>query len=248
MRTEFCKNFPSSVSNGDDKHWAIEGEMKAPYSIVVEFNAWVGNFERELIGYSMGILDIVQMDDVGHSEKERAMFWKEVFGRDKPIEYEDQYVLKDKYLCERWEGVDDWYQTTFYNVFGREKFVSKESASCLKIYLFEPIKPEWFEQLIINRMYDFFDKKIYKWMHKEDKITALYLIDKDDNVIKHYTYSDVDISGVSQEELSDFYNAKERTMTKAQEKEEEFLKILPDINKTLREVVELLKEAKQYTN
>ena len=239
MRTEYCKNFPR-----DDWDFEYEAEKEnAPYSIVVEFNAWAGNFERELVGYSMGILDEVQMNEVGHAEKERGMFWKEVFNRDVPIEYDDEYVLKDKYLYERWEDVDDWMQATFYNVFGHStKFFSEESTSYLKIYLFEPIKPEWFEQLIINRMYDFFRKKIYKWLHKDDKITALYLVDKDNNVIKHYTYSDVDIS---KEELSGFYKAEERTMTKAQEAEEKLLEEMRSVTKILEDYNELLKEIKK---
>lgn len=238
MRTEYCKNFPR---DSWDFEYAAE-KVNAPYSIVVEFNTWAGNFDRELVGYSMGMLDEVQMNEVAHSEKERAMFWKEVFNRDLPIEYDDEYSLKDKYLYERWEDVDDWMQATFYNVFSREEFVSEDSTSCLKIYLFDQIKPEWFEQIIINRMYDFFTKKIYKWKHKDDRITALYLVDKDNNVIKHYTYSDVDIS---QEELSGFYKAEERTMTKKQEAEEKALEEIRNVTKILEEYNELLKEIKK---
>lgn len=232
MRTEYCKNLPS-----DDWDYKYEGEsQKAPYSIIVELNCWAGNIERELIGYSMGILDEVQMNVVGHSEKERAMFWEEVFNRKAPIEYEDEYILKDKYLCERWEDVDDWMQATFYNIEYKPKSVSKETDSCLKIYLFEPIKPEWFEQLIINRMYDFFDKKIYKYLKDEDKITALYLVDQEGKIIKHYTYADVEIN---QKDLLNFYNAEERTMTRAAEKDQQFLDAL-DTN--LKELTEILKE------
>lgn len=235
MRTEYAKNMPTS-------EWDFKYEAESenpPYSMVIEFNGWAGNFERELIGYSMRILDEVQMNDVGHSEKERAMFWKEVFGRDMPIEYEDEYILKDKYLYERWEDVDDWMQATFYNVFGYGfDPVSKETTSCMKVYLFEPIKPAWFEQLIVNRMYDFFDKKIYKYLKDGNKITSMYLTNDKGEIIKHYSRPDFHFD-VDPDVLAGFYKAEERKKTKFQEKEDEFVEAM---NEGIKELTEILKE------
>ena len=242
MKTEYAKKLPSS-----DWDFEYEGENeKPPYTMIVEFTGWVGNFERELIGYSMGILDEIQMNDVGHSEKERAMFWKEVFGRDMPIEYSDEYVLKDKYLYERWEDVDDWMQATFYNVFGHDfNLTTNEATSYMKIYLFEPIQPEWFEQLIVNRMYDFFDKKIYKWLKDDDKITAMYLNDKEGNIIKHYSRTDFSFD-IDTDVLKGFYKAEEREKSKFQEKEDAFInemnKGIEELNEILRQLNALLKK------
>lgn len=242
MKTKYAANLPSSIGNCDDDYGRYDYE-KAPYTLVVECNSWVGNFERELIGYSMGILDEVQMNDVGYSEEERALFWKEVFNRDVPIEYEDEYVLKDKYLCELWEEVDDWEQATFYNVCGRGNWTSKETNSAIKIYLFEPIKPTWFEQLIVNRMYEFFEKKVYKWLHDDTKITAMYLTNDNGNIIKHYAPATMEID---KEELLTFYKAEDRTMTRHAEKEEEFLNAMNEsikgLNEILKELNELLKK------
>lgn len=241
MKTKYAANLPSRIGNWDDDYGRHNYE-KAPYTLVVECNSWVGNFERELIGYSMGILDEVQMD-IGHSEEERALFWQEVFNRDVPIEYEDEYMLKDKYLCELWEDVADWEQATFYNVSARGKWISEETTSDIKIYLFEPIQPAWFEQLIVNRMYDFFDKKIYKWLKGDEKITAMYLTDSEGNIIKHYERGDAEIY---EEELGGFYNTEDRSISKHAEKEEELAKILENLNNDLQGIIDMIERLKEY--
>ena len=73
-----------------------------PYTLEIECNSYWGNFEREFIGYSMGILDDVQMS-IDHSEEERTMFWDEVFNKEEPITFEDaieSYELFRDYLFE----------------------------------------------------------------------------------------------------------------------------------------------------
>jgi hypothetical protein len=85
-----------------------------PYTLEVECTSYWGNFEREFLGYSIGILDDVQMR-IDHSEEERTMFWKEVFSRE-PMNFEDAsetYELYKEYLLETFQDCDDWEQLTF---------------------------------------------------------------------------------------------------------------------------------------
>ena len=44
-----------------------------PYTLEIECSSYWGNFEREFLGYAIGILDEVQMH-IDHSDEERAFF------------------------------------------------------------------------------------------------------------------------------------------------------------------------------
>lgn len=130
--------------------------IESPYLLVLKSTDWVGNFERELIGYSMGILDDVQMD-INHSEEEREQFWKDMVEQKKtgPLfsfehvpgycEASEEYPLLREFLDETYQTVDDWEQSTFYNVDGLGEL------SELKIQLTKPLIDEY-EAVIIERM------------------------------------------------------------------------------------------------
>jgi hypothetical protein len=149
-----------------------------PYILEVECNAYWGNFEREFVAYSMGILDDVQMS-IRHSEEYLEMFWQEVFSRSHlDFEYAlEHYVLLQDYLFETFQECDDWEQLTFYYIdwYARGRQV-------LKIQLAKPFDEYW-EGIIIPRMKAFFAEHIYE---NKAKLISIKLLDEQGNVIKNY--------------------------------------------------------------
>ena len=155
-----------------------------PYTLEIECSSYWGNFEREFIGYSMGILDDVQMH-IDYSEEERALFWKEVYNRE-PIDFEEateSYELYRDYLLETFMVDDDWEQLSFYyidwEIFHRNK------SNVLKIQLAKPLSRE-LEEIIIPRMKAFFDKKIYEYLKEDDELISITLCDRKGEVVKEY--------------------------------------------------------------
>lgn len=155
-----------------------EDQPIIPYILEVECNVYWGNFEREFIAYSMGILDDVQMN-IRHSEEYLEMFWQEVFGRSHlDFEYAlDHYVLLQDYLFETFQECDDWEQLTFYSIDWDTR-----DRELLKIQLVKPLDEYW-EGIIIPRMKDFFAKHIY-----EDKaeLISIKLLDSQGKVINNW--------------------------------------------------------------
>ena len=161
------------------------GHPIIPYTLEIECNSYWGNFEREFIAYSMGILDDVQMH-IDHSEEERAMFWEEVFNREEPITFEEaigSYELFRDYLLETFQDVDDWEQLTFYQI--DWDIMHKNGSNVLKIQLAKPLDYYW-ESIIIPRMKDFFTKKPYEYMDKDAELISITLCDRVGNVVKEY--------------------------------------------------------------
>ena len=155
-----------------------------PYTLEIECTSYWGNFEREFLGYSIGILDDVQMD-INHSEEERVLFWKEVFNKE-PIDFEEtteSYDLYKDYLLETFQDCDDWEQLTFYHI--DWDIMHKNGSNVLKIQLIKPLSREW-EEIIIPRMKAFFDKKIYEYLKDEDELISITLCDRKGWVVKEY--------------------------------------------------------------
>ena len=155
-----------------------------PYTLEIECTSYWGRFEREFIGYAMGILDDVQMG-INHSEEERALFWKEVFDKE-PIEFEDaaeSYDLYRDYLLETFMECDDWEQLSFYYI--DFDIYHKNKSNVLKIQLAKPFSTEW-EEIIIPRMKAFFDKKIYEYLKEDDELIGITLCDRKGWVVKEY--------------------------------------------------------------
>lgn len=152
-----------------------------PYILEVECTSYWGNFEREFIAYSMGILDDVQMH-IRHSEEYLEMFWQDVFGHSHlDFEYAlDHYVLLQDYLFETFQDCDDWEQLTFYSIDWRDK-----QREILKIQLAKPLDDYW-EGIIIPRMKEFFEKHIYEHMKDDTKLLGIRLLDQEGKVIKEY--------------------------------------------------------------
>ena len=160
------------------------GKPVIPYTLEVECTSYWGNFEREFLGYSIGILDDAQMS-IDHSDEERAMFWKEVFNRE-PIDFEEaseSYELYKDYLLETFQVCDDWEQLTFYSI--DWNILHRNGSNVLKIQLAKPLSREW-EEIIIPRMKAFFDKKIYEYMKEDDELISITLCDRVGNVVKEY--------------------------------------------------------------
>lgn len=155
-----------------------------PYTLEVECNDYWGNFEREFIAYSMGILDDVQMN-IRHSEEELEMFWQDVFGRSHLyFEYAmEHYVLLRDYLFETFQACDDWEQLTFYYI--DWETMHKEKRNVLKIQLAKPFDDYW-ETIIIPRMREFFEKHIYEYMKEDTKLLCIRLLDQAGKVVKEY--------------------------------------------------------------
>ena len=155
-----------------------------PYTLEIECTSYWGSFEREFLGYSIGILDDVQMW-IEHSDEERALFWKEVFSKE-AINFEEaseNYELYRDYLLETFQECDDWEQLTFYAI--DWNILHKNGSNVLKIQLAKPLSREW-EEIIIPRMKAFFDKKIYEYLKEEDKLISITLCDRRGEVVKEY--------------------------------------------------------------
>ena len=165
-------------------------EIPVPYKLILVSNSWVGNFERELIGYAMGCLDDVQME-IDFAYEERAMFWKDIYNEDVPRVYfddNDDYNLMSDFLLETYQTVDDWSQNTFYIVEGGthiKTLKTSDSDSCIIIQLAKPLDEHW-ESIIIPRIKSFFENKVYSHLRDEAKIVRLCLVDANNNIIKDY--------------------------------------------------------------
>jgi hypothetical protein len=166
----------------DDLQELIESmrddQPKIPYTLEIECDSYWGNFEREFIAYSMGILDDVQMS-IRHSEEYLEMFWQDVFGRSHlDFEYAlEHYVLLQDYLFETFQDCDDWEQLTFYAIDWNVR-----DRQLLKIQLAKPFDEYW-EGIIIPRMKAFFAEHIYE---DKAKLINIKLLDEQGNVIKNY--------------------------------------------------------------
>lgn len=159
------------------------GRPRIPYVLEIECNSYWGNFERELIAYSMGVLDDVQHGR--HAEEELEMFWTEVFNKQPPTFKEalESYPLLKDYLFETFQDVDDWAQLTFYQIDWNA--MHKEGREILRIQLAKPLDKYW-EDIIIPRIRDFFTNKIYKWLREYTKLLNIRLYDSKHELIKEY--------------------------------------------------------------
>lgn len=150
------------------------------YELIIKTNSYIGNFERELVSYALGTLDNVQME-LGdfYGDYEMDLFWEEEFDSERRNYYDD-YELKDEYLMETYQDVDDWEQMTFYHM--------ADNCNSLAIQLVKPLNEYW-EKIVIRRIKKFFDVHPcrYDWtLPKNGKLLDLYLVDSDGNRIKSY--------------------------------------------------------------
>lgn len=155
-----------------------------PYTLEIECNSYWGNFEREFLGYSIGILDDVQMG-IDHSDEERALFWKEVFDKE-PISFKEaseSYDLYKDYLLETFQECDDWEQLTFYAI--DWEAMHREDREVLRIQLTKPLSEYW-ENIIIPRMKAFFTKRPYEYLAKDAELISISLLDRKGMVVKEY--------------------------------------------------------------
>lgn len=155
-----------------------------PYTLEIECTSYWGNFEREFIAYSLGILDDTQMS-IRHSEEQLSMFWEDTFGRP-PLSFKfasEHYTLLRDYLLETFQACDDWEQLTFYSI--DWDIYHKNGSNVLKIQLTRPLSEKW-EAIIIPRMKDFFDKKIYEYMNKDTELISITLCNRKGEVVKEY--------------------------------------------------------------
>ena len=127
--------------------------VKTPFQLVICCDKWVGNFERELIGYAFGVLDGVQMRG-DFAFEERLRFAKEVFGRDTVIDpEEEEFELLDKYLYETFQSADDWEQITFYSV-----ETCRNNSESMIIIQFAETPPIKWTSIFIPRIKKFFEE------------------------------------------------------------------------------------------
>ena len=176
LRDEYGSAF--SIWDYEEEFEIYRDFTDIPYRLVIKCDKWVGNFERELIGYAFGILDGVQMD-IDYALDERKLFWKEVFHYQdgKTIEFADEYELLDKYLFETFQTVADWEQITFYNVIGINK---NESAIIVQ---FSEVPPLTWTSLIASRIKDFF-VRFETSTAKGSKLLACYFEDSKKRIVK----------------------------------------------------------------
>ena len=155
-----------------------------PYTLKICCNSYWGNFEREFLAYSIGILDDVQMH-IRHSEEQLKMFWNEVFNKEAPDFEEalESYDLLKDYLLETFQDVDDWWQLTFYQI--DWDIMHKNGSNVLKIQLAKPLSGEW-EEIIIPRMKKFFDDRPYAYLDKDAELISITLCNRKGEVVKEY--------------------------------------------------------------
>jgi len=150
------------------------------YELVIKTNSYTGNFERELVSYALGTLDNVQMEMGSfHGDSEMDLFWEEEFNSERK-DYYDDYELKDEYLMETYQDVDDWEQMTFYHMVG--------DCNSLAIQLVKPLNEYW-EEIIVRRVKKFFDERPCRYSYtlpNDAELIDLYLVDSNENLIKNY--------------------------------------------------------------
>lgn len=150
------------------------------YELIIKTNSYTGNFDRQLISYALGTLDEVQMElGCFNGDYEMDLFWEEEFNSERK-NYYDEYELKDEYLMETYQEVDDWEQMTFYHM--------TDDLNSLAIQLVKPLNEYW-EEIIIRRIKKFFDINPCKYdciLPKNAKLLDLYLVDSHKNIIKSY--------------------------------------------------------------
>jgi hypothetical protein len=116
------------------------------YKLIISTDSYTGNFERELVGYTLGILDSVQME-IDHSRD-----YREAFRRQEGLESSDSRDFHDEYLFERYQEVDDWEQYTFYEI----GCYTNNQCNDVAIFFKDIPEPAW-EERIIRRIKLFFD-------------------------------------------------------------------------------------------
>lgn len=119
--------------------------------LIIHTNKYTGNFERELVAYSLGILQESQMD---HSESFQKAFWTSVAGVG--INSYDEYLSKIK-------NNDNFNDDNFFDVMDRASLVlgklSEEDIKKRKEKrLQEKIDTDW------SNFYENFLEKTYQWV------------------------------------------------------------------------------------
>ena len=181
-----------------------------PYRLCIQTDDYTGNFERELVGYSTGILDEVTESLISKFDPDdycKHWFYQDVMCMNEKSYYSrikggESPLLRD-YLCETYQEVDDWEQSTFYYInpyFDDKNSVMPDgSIKCNSLYLqlVKPLPPIW-EEIIIGRIVKFFkDERIRKeefsclkyaeWDKRH--LVNITLIDDENNVVKQYDLS-----------------------------------------------------------
>lgn len=193
----------------------------APYRICVHTTDYTGNFERELVGYALGVLDGVQEENLSWDDPndyckhwfyqdimrmpERLYYlklsekFKEQTGFDDLLTSKENPLLQE-YLLETHREVDDWEQMTFYYI---SKYFKDKEWDCNSLYiqLDKPLSKIW-EEIIIHRLFKFFndtrirneDRGCLQFFKEWDKrkCISIELIDDKDNIIKTYLPEDYD--------------------------------------------------------
>lgn len=197
----------------------------APYRICIHTTDYTGNFERELIGYALGVLDEVTEGNLSYADKDdycKHWFFQDVMKMNERLYYlkltekfkeetgfDDlltprENPLLQEFLLETHQDVDDWEQMTFYYI---NKYFKDTEWDCNSIYiqLDKPLNDIW-EKIIITRIFKFFkDLRIRNeefgclqfanW--DERKLISIELIDDKDNVVKTYPPENYDMLPVA---------------------------------------------------
>ena len=198
----------------------MKKKQESPYRLCIHTDDYTGNFERELVGYCLGVLDSYTeenlfsydnddyckhwfyQDVMARSEKQYYMDLSKEFynttGYEDVLTFEDNPLIKD-YLFETYQEVDDWEQFTFYYI---SKYFKDKEWNCNSLYiqLDKPLNEIW-ENIIIRRIIKFFkDERIRQEEYgclkfanwNERHLISIELVDDKDNVVKEYNLTDWD--------------------------------------------------------
>lgn len=188
----------------------------APYRICIHTDGYTGNFERELIGFCLGVLDELTEEYLSPTETRdycKHFFYEQVMNRsekqyyldlsdsfnkqtgyDDIMEVSDHPLLKD-YLLETYQNVDDWEQFTFYYI---GKYFKDKDWNCNSLYiqLEKPLDEIW-EEIVLKRIVDFFtnsEEKNYELLNYTEldniSLLSVELINENNEVIKEYNLKD----------------------------------------------------------
>lgn len=116
------------------------------YKLIINTDFYTGNFERELIAYTFGILDEVQM------EINYAQEYREVFYSEEDLTINECYDFLNEYLFERYQTVNDWEQMIFYDLCN---YIQGKGTTSIEVFFDKVPEQEWMDR-INNRISKFF--------------------------------------------------------------------------------------------
>lgn len=159
------------------------------YRLIIGCNSWVGNFERELIGYSTGLMSQDMKETSCPGEYCTDFYIREVLNK---RELDDFLSTEDtelgKYFVYYIRDFGDFAGYSFYSIINGNLVEEAKSDSYIVIPLTKLLDIES-ESLIVSRIKQFFEVNPDNCLTDEStKLTELFIEDLSDSVVKDYLH------------------------------------------------------------